>query len=170
MPRAKKLPQNEGAPVPGVGSPVASAAAASGGPSSPGRRPPSRQPTRTPTGGTYGSGVAAERAQRAAPLPQAQPPNAAGGQPVMAPNPRDRFAEALQAAKDMPFEDVPISARSERPMEPVTAGLPIGPGPGPEVLGRTGAPSVSDTLQRLADVTGDQEVAALAETARSQKA
>lgn len=168
MPRARKLPQNEGAPVPGLGSPTAAAAGAPGGPSSPvGRRPPSRQPMRTPTGGKYGAGVAAERAQRGAPLPQAQPP--AGGQPAIAAAP-DRFAQALEAAKGMAFEEVPISARSERPMEPVTAGLPIGPGPGPEVLGRTGAPGVADTLARLAAVTGDQEVGALAEIARSQKA
>lgn len=123
---------------------------------------------RMPTGGAYGAGVAAERAQRGAPLPQAQPPNPAGGQPAV--TPRDRMAEALAAAKGMPFEDVPIGARSERPMEPVTAGLPIGRGPGPEVLGRTGAPGVSDTLRMLADATGDQDVAALAEIARSQRA
>jgi hypothetical protein len=38
-----------------------------------------------------------------------------------------------------------LTAPTERPNEPVTAGLPVGPGPGPEALGAPAAPT-SDAL------------------------
>lgn len=34
-----------------------------------------------------------------------------------------------------------LLAPTARPAEPVTAGLPVGPGPGPEALGSAGAPT-----------------------------
>jgi hypothetical protein len=42
---------------------------------------------------------------------------------------------------------VPLGAPTERPGEPVTAGLPIGAGAGPEAL--TGAPVADDALYEL---------------------
>lgn len=36
-------------------------------------------------------------------------------------------------APDVPI--TPLDAPTERPNEPLTAGLPVGPGPGPEVIG-----------------------------------
>jgi hypothetical protein len=55
----------------------------------------------------YGERAAAENAQRAVPLPAMPAP----GDPSVA-----------------------LGAPTQRPDEPVTAGLPFGPGPGPEVL------------------------------------
>lgn len=67
----------------------------------------SRQPVRAATGQPYGERKQQVEAQRVNPLPQqASPPQV-----------------------------VPIDAPSQRPDEPVTAGLPFGPGPGPEALG-----------------------------------
>lgn len=37
-----------------------------------------------------------------------------------------------------PTDIVPLGAPSERPSEPVTAGLPMGAGPGPEAISPTG--------------------------------
>jgi hypothetical protein len=55
---------------------------------------------------------------------------------------------------------------SSRPGEPVTAGLPVGPGPGPEAMQmRRGSP-VANTIAELARLTGDSFLAELA--ARSQ--
>ena len=55
---------------------------------------------------------------------------------------------------------------TQRPDEPVTAGAPFGPGAGPmRPQGRV-APSMSDTLQLLADASGDQSLAAAAERMR----
>lgn len=72
--------------------------------------PPSRQ---------YGERVASERAQRAAPLPQAPPP----------PQPQQP-GPVLSMPAPPPFD-----GPTQFPDQPVTAGLPVGPGPGPEVLG-----------------------------------
>ena len=49
-----------------------------------------------------------------------------------------------------------LTAPTMRPDEPITAGLPMGRGPGPEVLQtpRADPPGVK-FLQRLSDVTGD---------------
>jgi hypothetical protein len=52
----------------------------------------------------------------------------------------------------------PLYAPSQRPDEPITAGIALGPGPGPEIMG--GAPMqgrLSDTLAQLLpfDTTGE---------------
>jgi hypothetical protein len=57
-----------------------------------------------------------------------------------------------------PSQMTPLYAPSERPDEPVTAGIALGPGPGPEVLG--GAPTqgrLSDALAQMLpfDTTGE---------------
>lgn len=46
-------------------------------------------------------------------------------------------SEAAQRAVPLP-EVVPLDAPTARPDEPLTAGLPSGPGPGPEALGMVG--------------------------------
>lgn len=79
-----------------------------------------------PTGQAYGKRGEQERALKAVP---AQP---AG--PLVAP-PSDPFAAALGAAQSMPLNGVGLGGDSERPDEPVTAGLPIGAGPGPQSFG-----------------------------------
>ncbi len=44
----------------------------------------------------------------------------------------------------LPGQVTPLDAPTERPDEPVTAGVPLGPGPGPEALGPLGAPGSPD--------------------------
>ena len=93
-----------------------------------------RQPVTVASGQPYGERGAQELAQRAVALPA--PP------PV-------RAAEASQA----PPAPVPGSAgrfnrATERPGEPLTAGLPIGAGPGPEVVQR-GANANADVEAQL---------------------
>lgn len=77
------------------------------------------QPVRTARGQTYGEGARQERAQQQVPLPD----NNA------------RFAQALKAAEAADTGD-PIDLLGDGPPEPgeVTAGLPTGPGPGPEAI------------------------------------
>ena len=43
---------------------------------------------------------------------------------------------------------MPLDAPTQRPNEPVTAGAPVGPGPGPEVIGLGGEAEV-DELRRI---------------------
>lgn len=57
----------------------------------------------------------------------------------------------------------PLFGDSKRPGEPLTAGMRIGAGPGPEVL-RTGS-RAARTFRQLAQVTGNARFAELAELA-----
>lgn len=77
------------------------------------------QPVRTVPGQAYGAQTAQADAQRVVPLPSSAAPH---------PAPMARAAPAI------PPEGL-LSAPTTRPGEPVTAGLPIGAGPGPEALG-----------------------------------
>lgn len=76
----------------------------------------SAQPVRTVPGQSYGTAGAQQQAQRAVPLPQT-------AQPQMPP-----------AAQTRPAPPDPglLHAPTARPNEPVTAGVPMGAGPGPE--------------------------------------
>lgn len=84
------------------------------------------QAAKAPTGLPYGEHKQLVDAQHAVPLPNTPPPAApippAGAGPAVALGPFDR--------------------PTERPQEPVTTGLPTGPGPGPEVLGPQQAPDL----------------------------
>lgn len=86
-----------------------------------GARTDLHQPPRAPSGGQYGSVKASIDAQKVVPLPTANQP------PVQQPTPQQ--AAPMVAPGDLDFE-----APTNRPNEPVTTGLPIGPGAGPEVL------------------------------------
>lgn len=55
---------------------------------------------------------------------------------------------------------------SERMSEPVTHGLPSGPGGGPEVLGPM-TPTLADNLESIARDTNDPAMARLADLART---
>jgi hypothetical protein len=54
---------------------------------------------------------------------------------------------------------VPLDAPSQNPMEPVTAGVSVGPGPGPSVLSMPMAGTLSERLARLLgdDASGEIE-------------
>lgn len=77
--------------------------------------------------------------------------------------------EAAQQAIPLPAPVVPLSAPTQRPNEPVTAGLPIGPGPGPEALAPMGAPPadapVLELLQALYAQYPNNELRGLIEEA-----
>ena len=56
-----------------------------------------------------------------------------------------------------------LYAPTQRPSEPITAGMPLGAGPGPEAI-RTGD-RVARTFRLIADVTGDPRFEELADLA-----
>jgi hypothetical protein len=81
------------------------------------------QPIVAPSGGPYGSRQALEQAQRVAPV--------AAGSPSPAPAAPAPLPSALDAAAAHPAPtNIPLSAPTQYPGEPFTAGLDIGPGPG----------------------------------------
>lgn len=118
------------------------------------------QPAQAPTGMPYGEHQASIESQRAVPLAQVTPIPQTGSAPSE--DPQARIAAAIAAARRM-RPPQPLTGPSRRPMEPITAGMPMGAGPGPEVL-RTGDRTVR-TLRLLADVTGDPSFAELADKA-----
>lgn len=84
------------------------------------------QGPQAPTGLPYGDRaklIAAQRAVPAGPAPAPMPGPGVGSPPP----------SQLPAAGPAPGE-LPFTGPTQRPGEPVTAGLPVGPGPGPEVL------------------------------------
>ena len=97
-------------------------------------------PVEAATGQTYGRAAEQRAAQGAIPLaPTPLAPTPQGGAPVgpapqQAPN-----LEDLAAAHNGPGDSLLLNRPTERPNEPVTHGLPVGPGGGPEVLQGVGA-------------------------------
>lgn len=79
------------------------------------------QKLRPITGLGYGQNQALNEAQAAAPLAQTSLP----GDPGV----------AQATAQPAPPSVVPFGAATQRPNEPVTAGSPLGPGPGPTPMG-----------------------------------
>ncbi len=67
----------------------------------------------------------------------------------------------------LPGQVTPLDAPTERPNEPVTAGVPLGPGPGPEALGPLGAPGSPEdevmALRAALNAYPSQELMALVE-------
>lgn len=98
------------------------------------RKDLNQAPRATSGGREYGEKGAAEQRQQAAPLPrQAAPPT-----PTQA-------ASALA-----PRGPLPLTAPSTMPGQPVTAGLPIGAGAGPDILGASMGSQQPVTEQLLA--------------------
>lgn len=84
-------------------------------------RNPAKKPARMVVPGqTYGEGAAQMRSQQAVPMASA---------PTDAPP-----ADMSQIAGPVPGALGPLDRPSERPDEPITAGIPSGAGPGPEAL------------------------------------
>ena len=117
-------------------------------------------PVAAPTGLPYGVRGQMIAAQRSVPM---------GPQGSTAPTP------AAPAAPPAPAGPVPgslpFTGPTQRPNEPITAGLPMGPGPGPEVLsGQIGAANqnVRTLLNSLASAPGaTADIAELASYANS---
>ena len=96
-----------------------------------------RQPQRDIPSAGYGEGVETAAIQAGAPL------SATGGAGGMQPQP------------------IPFSAPTQRPDEPVTTGIDLGPGAGSNVLGmQTSTVKLSDTLAKMIpfDPTGETAV------------
>lgn len=131
--------------------------------------PASKQPIRVPTGQEYGAAQASAVSQQLAPLPQQAPvptappigPSAPGAGTAMIPGTLTPQAAVGYTPPDLAISSTP----SNNPNEPLTAGLPVGAGAGPRPQGRFGAGAM---LAALAAATGDQNLAALADTADYQ--
>jgi len=76
-----------------------------------------------------------------------------------------RMAAGIQAAQRM-APPQSLYAPTQRPGEPITAGMPMGAGPGPEVT-RTGD-RVARTYRLIADITGNPRFQELADLAAGQ--
>lgn len=117
---------------------------------------PAAQPAQAATGQAYGERGQQMQAQQAMPLPDLR----AGGM-------GDPMAEVEQAALGMPAPMGGLNAPTSRPTEPVTAGLGLGPGVGPEaVFGTNRTNEAADLLDRVAMATGDPDLQMLADRAR----
>lgn len=126
------------------------------GPSAPGRfsnRSDGTQAIKVPNVGSHpdlqqGDRQALESAQRTAPLPAGRTPRPSATPPAT--------AGAGPAGLSPDFFDDPTN----RPMEPVTTGLPMGLGAGPEVLQNQFGEAETEQeilLEAVADVFGNQE-------------
>ena len=117
------------------------------------------QPVMAANGQPYGAKAAQQAAQRAVPLPQVSTstPSASSTAPA-APNP-------ILPQPGPPPGSLLFTHPTTRPTEPITAGMPFGPGPGPEALGQ--GPSVADQLSALASMpNASSTLQDLAATAR----
>lgn len=97
----------------------------------------STQPVQVPTGLPYGDRQQLEQAQQAVPLPNG-PPQQPDVHPVLA------GAQQMQ-----PPAGSMLAGPTTAPNEPLTAGIPLGAGPGPEALPGLGAPARYDTVNQL---------------------
>ncbi len=100
----------------------------------------------------YGEGVETQAIKSGAPM--ARTPDVRG-MPA---------SEVRQAAAQTPI--TPLFAPSQRPDEPITSGIPMGDGPGPEVLGVMQRPeALSAVLAQMLPFDTNGEIAALYEQA-----
>ena len=119
-----------------------------------GQRTDLNQPISTVPGQEYGMAKQQADAQRAIPM-AASPVAPAPAQPQQPQGQRP----SMPQPGTMPHLDP-----TNRPEEPVTAGLPFGPGAGPEAIARP-APRISQQFSQLAELSGT--AIDLASTARS---
>ena len=106
----------------------------------------------------YGEGVQTPAIQQGAPL--AKTPSV---------NPMSRSEQGIAPSQ---LERItPLYASTQRPDEPITAGVAVGPGPGPEILGMNAArpaESLSNILSQMLPYDTNGEIAALYEQAVSR--
>jgi len=137
-----------------------------------------KQPVQTPTGMPYGQGEKLADAQRQLPIPNAPTipspsSSTAGRQQAATPAPPavDPIAAAITAAAQVAPPSGAFAAETSRPDEPLTAGLPVGAGPGTAALGLPAIPEDDDTLNALVVAyqrTGSQSLARLIEIVRNR--
>jgi hypothetical protein len=81
--------------------------------------------------------------------------------------PTGQVQAAAQAAPQAPITE--LYAPSDRPNEPITSGIALGPGPGPEVMGYAGqSEKLSDILSQMLPYDTDGEIAILYQQAVSR--
>ena len=113
------------------------------------------QGARYMSGGQYGEGQELMELQTAAPMSKA------------APQPRARQPRPAREIVSEGMGVTPLFAPTERPDEPITAGAPFGPGPGPAVR-RAPTGRLAETLSRLASSDDSGTLAAWARMAESR--
>lgn len=120
-------------------------------------------PVKAAPGQVYGQAAAQEQAQKAVPM---GPPGASSAPPGA---PQGPPMAALQSSPIPPGAFGDIHRPTERPLEPVTAGAALGPGPGPEALGPGVQPNgnVSSLLQQAATSTGSNLLLQMAQRAQA---
>lgn len=135
----------------------------------PGLGQPNGQPIQVPTGGAYGEAQDLRQQQQATPLPQMPPPPSGPPQAPGAPPAPVNMGAAMQAAQNMPPPNLgSLSRPTERPGEPVTAGLPGGAPvtPGTQMTAPDNG-SISSMLSKMAAATGSAALNQLAGRATS---
>ena len=81
--------------------------------------------------------------------------------------PTGQVQAAAQAAPQPPITE--LYAPTQRPDEPITSGVAVGPGPGPEVMGYAGqSEKLSDILSQMLPYDTDGEIALLYQQAVSR--
>ena len=128
-------------------------------------------PARAATDQTYGKAQQQLQAQRTVPMapPVLNLPQASGGPPV-APSPGGPPSTPTTPIPPGAFGD--LHRPTERPGEPVTAGSPLGAGPGPEAIPAGPAnpdmnSNLSALLGSLAQSSGSAALTALAQHAQA---
>lgn len=126
--------------------------------------PRTKQAPQAPNSQAYGQRGDQISAQQAMPLPQSDPlPPAQAPQPASPTDP-DLMAMAQQFDPGI----TPLSAPTQRPGEPVTAGLSMGAGPGPEIFSSPArAQRSADVLDMIAQSSGDDRMAQMAARIRA---
>ena len=108
------------------------------------------EPVTSAPGQEYGQRSQQQAAQRSVPLappPQAGPTAAPGGPAPPTPNAQPPSPIVNGAGKGNAGLGL-WTHPTERPDEPITAGMASGPGPGPEVLGGVGAVAASGAVEQ----------------------
>ena len=110
------------------------------------------QGARYMAGGEYGEGQEMMDLQTSAPMSKAPAP------------PRPSRSRSARQIVDDGMQVTPLFAPTERPDEPITAGAPFGPGPGPSTSGPAPS-SFASTLAKLLPYDSDGRISRLYQTA-----
>ena len=114
--------------------------------------------TDLPASQNYGDRLAMQ--EQIAGAPTARTPDVRG-------LPTSQVQAAAQAAPQPPITE--LFAPTQRPNEPITSGVAVGPGPGPEVMGYNGqSEKLSDILSQMLPYDTDGEIAILYQQAVSR--
>jgi len=115
-------------------------------------------PVATQTGQDYGQAAAQQAAQRAIPV-ASQPLDGIKSNPItqgvnqQAPTPQPQTITGQMPQQQVYPGELKFDHPTDAPEEPITAGIPIGEGAGPEAL-HTFAPQLTKTLEQMASAPG----------------